>query len=64
MSKWTRDYQPAMDAVLDDMIARCRGLGLRAVGAERRLLVDFALLLIARTVDSLYSPSRRQWIAL
>jgi hypothetical protein len=63
-SKWTREYQPALDAVLDDMIARCRELKLKAVGADRKLLVDFTLLLMARTVDSLYSPSRRQWIAL
>ncbi len=64
VSKWTRDYQPAMDAVLDDMIARCGDLRLRAAGSERQLLVDFAVLLMARTVDSLYSPARRQWIAL
>ena len=64
VSKWARDYQPALDAVLNDMMARCRDLGLRAVGAENRLVADFAVLLMARTVDSLYSPSRRQWIAL
>ena len=64
VSKWARDYQPALDAVLNDMIARCRDLELRAAGPERQLLVDFALLLMARTVDSLYSPARRQWIAV
>jgi len=64
VSKWARDYQPALDAVLNDMIARCRDLGLRAVGSERQLIIDFAVLLMARTVDSLYSPSRRQWFAL
>lgn len=64
VSKWTREYRPALDAVLNDMIARCRDLRLRAVGAERQLVIDFALLLMARTVDSLYSPARRQWIAV
>jgi len=64
VSKWAREYQPALDAVLNDMIARCRDLELRAAGPERRLIVDFALLLMARTVDSLYSPARRQWIAV
>ncbi len=64
VSKWTREYQPALDAVLNDMIARCRDLRLRAAGPERQLTVDFALLLMARTVDSLYSPARRQWIAV
>ena len=64
VSKWTREYQPALDAVLNDMIARCRDLDLRAAGPERQLIVDFALLLMARTIDSLYSPARRQWIAV
>jgi hypothetical protein len=64
VAKWTPDYQPAMDAVFNDMIARCRDLQLRAVGPERKLVVDFAVLLMARTVDSLYSPARRQWIAV
>jgi Putative zinc-binding metallo-peptidase len=64
VSKWAREYQPALDAVLNDMIARCRDLELRAAGPERQLIVDFALLLMARTVDSLYSPARRQWIAV
>jgi hypothetical protein len=64
VARWTREYQPALDAVLDDMIARTRELRLKAVGPERQLLADFTLLLMARTVDSLYSPSRRQWIAL
>jgi hypothetical protein len=63
-SKWTREYRPALEAVLDDMIARSRDLGLRAAGAERQLIVDFGLLLMARTVDSLYSPARRQRFAL
>jgi hypothetical protein len=64
VSKWAREYQPALDAVLNDMIARCRDLELRVTRPERQLMVDFALLLMARTVDSLYSPARRQWIAV
>ena len=64
VTKWTREYQPALDAVLNDMIARCRELRLRAARPERQLVIDFALLLMARTVDSLYSPARRQWIAV
>jgi hypothetical protein len=64
VAQWTPEYRPAVDAVLDDMIARCRELRLRALGPRRQLMVDFALLLMARTVDSLYSPARRQWFAL
>jgi hypothetical protein len=64
VSRWTGEYQLTLDSVLDEMIARCRELKLRAVGADRRLLMDFGVLLTAQTVHSLYSPSRRQWIAL
>jgi hypothetical protein len=64
VSKWTGEYQLTLDAVLDDMIARCRELKLRAAGPERQLRIDFTVLLTAKTVHSLYSPSRRQWVAL
>ena len=37
VSKWTGEYQLTLDAVLEDMIARCRELNLRAVGSEREL---------------------------
>ncbi len=61
VSKATGEYQLTMDAVLDEMIARCRALKLRAAGPERRLRTEFTVLLTARTVHSLYSPSRRSF---
>jgi hypothetical protein len=64
VSKWTGEYQLTLDAVLNDMIARCRELKLRAPGPRRRLENEFMLLLTAKTVHSLFSHSRRQWIAL
>jgi Putative zinc-binding metallo-peptidase len=64
VSKWTGEYQLTLDAVFDDMIGRCRELKLRAVGSERQLRMEFVVLLTAKTVHSLYSPSRRQWLAL
>src|SRR4051795_8884248 len=64
VSKWTGEYQLTLDQVLDEMIERCRELKLRAVGHERQLRIDFTVLLTAKTVHSLYSPLRRQWIAL
>src|SRR5262245_19381506 len=64
VSKWTGEYQLTLDAVFDDMIGRCRELKLRAVGSERQLRMEFIVLLTAKTVYSLYSPSRRQWLAL
>ncbi len=64
VARWTGEYQLTLDSVLDDMIDRCRELKLRAVGPERQLRTDFTVLLTAKTVHSLYSPSRRQWYAL
>jgi hypothetical protein len=63
VAKWTGQYQLTLDALLSEMIARCRALKLRAPGTERRMMVDFTVLLTAKTVQSLYSPSRR-WFAL
>jgi hypothetical protein len=64
VAKWTGEYQLTLDAVLDDMIARCRELNLRAVGPERKLIMEFTLLLTAKTMHALFGPSRRKWIAL
>ena len=64
VSKWTGEYQLTLDTVLDEMIDRCRELKLRAVGSERQVRMDFTVLLTAKTVHSLYSPSRRQWFAV
>lgn len=64
VSRWTGEYQLTLDTVLDEMIGRCRELKLRAVGPERQLRADFTVLLTAKTVHSLYSPARRQWIAV
>jgi hypothetical protein len=64
VSKWTGEYQLTLDAVIDEMVARCQQLNLRAVGSERQMRLDLTVLLTARTVQSLHSRSRRQWIAL
>jgi hypothetical protein len=64
VSKWTGEYELTLNAVFNDMIGRCRELKLRAVGSERQLRTEFIVLLTAKTVHSLYSPSRRQWLAL
>ena len=64
VARWTGEYQLTLDSLLDDMIDRCRELKLRAPGPERQMLTDFTVLLTAKTVHSLYSPTRRQWFAL
>jgi len=62
VSNWTGEYQFTLDQVLKDMIGRSRELKLRAVGSERNLKMEFALLLTVKTLDFHYS--RRNWFAL
>src|SRR5882757_3369448 len=64
VARWTGENQLTLDAVLDDMILRCRELNLRAVGSDRKLVADFTFLLTAKTMHALFGPSRRKWIAL
>ena len=64
VAKWTGEYQLTFDAVLDDMMVRCRELNLRAVGPERKLITEFTVLLTAKTMHALFGPSRRRWVAL
>jgi len=64
VSKWTGEYQFTLDAVLGDMIGRCRELRLRAVGRDRQLLTDFMVLLTARTMEFIANHGRRDWIAV
>jgi hypothetical protein len=54
VARWTGGYQFTLDQVLRDMIGRARELRLRAVGSERRLLLDSAGVLAVRTVHFLY----------
>jgi putative zinc-binding metallo-peptidase len=64
VTKWTGEYQLTFDAVLDEMVQRCRELNLRAIGPERKLIMEFTVLLTAKTMHALFGPSRRRWIAL
>jgi hypothetical protein len=64
VSKWNGEYQLTLDAVLDDMIDRCRALKLRMRGSETRLRQNLTSLLTNKAVRSLYSPSRHRWFAV
>ena len=64
VARWTGENQLTLDAVLDNMIWRCRELDLRAPGSERKLVINFTILLTAKTMHALFGPSRRKWIAL
>ena len=62
VSNWTGEYQFTLQQVLKDMIGRSRELKLRAAGPERRLMMEFAILLTVKTMDFHYSG--RTWFAL
>ncbi len=62
VARITGESQFTLDHALEDAIARCRALELRTTRSDRRLRVEFALLLTARTVHFHYS--RRNWVAL
>src|SRR5947208_2388517 len=64
VARWTGENQLTLGAVLDNMISRCRELDLRAPGSERMLVINFAILLTAKTMHALFGPARRKWIAL
>jgi len=63
VARWSGEYQITLDAVLSDMIVRCRELKLRAAGAERPLVTNFAVLLAVTITRVLYSR-RREWIVV
>jgi len=62
VANWTGEYQFTLEQVLNDMIGRSRELKLRAAGQERRLKMEFAVLLTVKTMDFHYS--RRNWFAI
>ncbi|MFM7231233.1 MAG: putative zinc-binding metallopeptidase [bacterium] len=62
VARFTGESQFTLEHVLEDVIGRCMALELRASRDDRRLRVDFALLMTVRTVHFHYS--RRNWVAL
>jgi hypothetical protein len=64
VSDWTGQHQLTLDAILDDIIGRCRELKLRAAGPERHLIMEFTVFLTAKAVHTLGSRSGRPWYAL
>jgi hypothetical protein len=62
--RWSGGYQVTLDAILDQMIDRCRALKLRAPGRDSELRHKVVRLLTTKIAHSLYRASRRQWFAL
>ncbi len=58
-SRWTNEYQYTIDNVLDDMIVRCRELGLRLTRPAEQTKLDFAVLLTVQTMNYLHSGRHR-----
>ncbi|HVZ98980.1 MAG TPA: putative zinc-binding metallopeptidase [Caulobacterales bacterium] len=63
-AKWAGEDQITVDAVLDDLVDRCRILKLRAPGSAHHMRHNLAALLTGKAVHSLYNSSRRQWFAV
>jgi hypothetical protein len=59
VAKWSGDYVFTVDQVLKDMIGRCKELKLVAIGSERRLRLDFAIMLTVHSTSYLYRG--REW---
>jgi len=64
VSRWTGEYPLALDAALDDMVVRCRALGLRAPRSEGQVRMELTAMLSSKAVHTHYSPTRRQWFAV
>jgi hypothetical protein len=54
VAKWTGDYKFTIDQVLRDMIGRCKELRLVVDGDERRLVMDFVILLTVKSISYVY----------
>jgi len=59
VSRWTGEYQYALDLVLDEMIGRCRELKLQVTDSETQLQMDFAILLTVQTMNYLHRGGHR-----
>jgi len=62
VARSTGKHELALDTVLGEMIARSRELKLRAVGRQHTLVIDFAILLAARSAEFIFRG--RDWHAL
>jgi len=59
VARWTGAYQYTIDQVLQEMIDRCRELGLRLAVPEGQARLDFTIALTVRTMNHLHSGGHR-----
>ena len=55
---WTGGHHFVLDHVMSDIVQRCRQLKLRAVGSERELKIDLAILLTSHMMLHLYRKGK------
>jgi putative zinc-binding metallo-peptidase len=59
VARWTGAYQYTVDQVFEDMVARCRELGLRLRDSPERTAADFVVVLAVHTMNYLHSGRHR-----
>lgn len=64
VSKWTGEYALTLDAVLDDMVTRCRAMKLRAPGPEMQLRAKLTAMLTNKAMRALFGDAHRRWLAV
>jgi hypothetical protein len=57
--RWTGQRQYLIDQVLEDMVERCRELGLRLAASEEEARLEFTTLLTARIMSHLHLGRHR-----
>ena len=61
VARWTGEHQFSVDQVLNEIMIRCRRLGLRATGSRQRLKTECAVWVAVHTVHRL---RRQEWHVL
>jgi hypothetical protein len=61
-ARWTGEHGYLLDHVLKDLIGRSRELKLYMKGSERQAKLEFTILLVKHTMDSLYR--NRRWVEM
>ena len=59
VGRWTGEYQYTIDRVLDDIVKRCRELGLRLARSPRRSMMDVVTMVTVQTMNYLHAGHHR-----
>lgn len=64
VAKRTGEFPLALDAAIDDMIARAKALKLRSPRAETIVRAEITAMLSSKAIHTHYSTTRRHWFAV